>query len=110
MPATTSVEAWEFDYSSDLGDVVRVAMERLAPPSFIGHLLSTRGDSLTLQVREGEPTCDPRSLYYVRGHGAFVLARREKWPPARGSARGRILITLLAFPQPLVCARDPATR
>jgi len=110
MPATSALEAWEFDSSSDLKHIVNVAMERLAPPTFVGHLLSTRGDSLTLQVLEGLPSGDPRSLYYVRGHGAFVLARCEEWPPAQGSARKRILLTLLAFPQPRVGARDPATR
>ena len=110
MPGTAAVEAWEFDPSSDLADVVSVAMERLAPATFVGHLLSTRGDSLTLQVLEGAPTGDPRSLFYVRGHGAFVLARREEWPPVPGSARKRLLLTLLAFPQPVVTAQDPATR
>jgi hypothetical protein len=110
MPAASAVEAWEFDPSSDMADVVKVAMERLAPATFVAHLLSSRGDSLALQVLEGEPTGDPRSLYYVRGHGAFVMARREEWPPAPGSGRKRLLLTLLAFPQPLVAAQGPATR
>ncbi len=110
MPATAVLEAWEFDASSDLAHVVKVAMERLAPPSFVGHLLSTRGDSVTLQILEGEATGDPRSLYYVSGHGAFVLARREEWPPVRGSTRKRVLLTLLAFPQPRAGAHDPITR
>jgi hypothetical protein len=110
MLGTTAVEAWEFEPSSDLGEVVTTAMERLAPPRFVGRLLSSRGDSLTLQVLEGEPSGDPRALYYVRGHGAFVLGRREEWPPAPGSSRMRILLTLLAFPQPLACAPGPATR
>jgi hypothetical protein len=105
-----AIEAWEFDPSCDLGDVVKLAMERLAPPSFSGQILSTRGDSLTLQILEGEPTGDPRSLYYVGGHGAFVLARREEWPPVPGSERKRTLLTLLAFPQPRTGACDPATR
>jgi hypothetical protein len=106
MLATAALEGWEFDSSSDLGHVVRVAMERLAPPSFVGHLLSTRGDSLTLQILKGEVTGDPRALYYVSGHGAFVLARREEWPPAPGSTRERVLLTLLAFPQPCAGARQ----
>jgi len=110
MEAAARVEAWEFDPSRDMADVVRVAMERLAPPTFVGHLLSSRGDSLTLQVLEGEPPDDPRRLLYVRGHGAFLLARREEWPPARGGTRKRLLLTLLAFPQPVVAAQDPATR
>ena len=97
---TTPVEAWEFDPSCDLRDVVKLATERLAPPSFTGHLLSSRGDALTVQIDRGSPTGDPHSLYYVSGHGAFVLARRESWPPASGRSEERILVTLLAFPQP----------
>jgi hypothetical protein len=102
----TTVAAWEFDPACDLGDVVRLAMEHLAPPSFVGRVLSTRGDALTLQVIEGSPSDDPRSLYYVGGHGAFVLARREEWPPRTGSDRKRLLLILLAFPQPTVAARS----
>ena len=110
MISAGAVEAWEFDSSSDLADVVQVAMERLAPPTFVAHLLSTRGDSLTLQVMQGEPSADPRRLFYVRGHGAFVLARREEWPPRPGGLRTRVLLTLLAFPQPRLAATNPATR
>jgi len=106
----TVVEAWEFDPSCELGEVAKLAMERLAPPSFSGHVLSTRGDALTLQVSEGAPSGDQRSLYYVGGHGAFVLARREEWPPVPGSEVKRLLLTLLAFPQPLAGTGDPAQR
>jgi hypothetical protein len=102
----TAVPAWEFDPACDLGEVVRLAMEHLAPPSFVARVLSTRGDALTVQVIEGRPSEDPHSLYYVGGHGAFVLARREEWPPPPGSSRKRLLLTLLAFPQPIVAARS----
>ena len=100
------VPAWEFDPACDLGEVMRLATEHLAPPSFVARVLSTRGDALTLQVVEGSPSDDPRSLYYVGGHGAFVLARREEWPPRPGSEKKRLLVTLLAFPQPTVAARS----
>jgi hypothetical protein len=100
MNTGASIEAWEFDAACDFGEVVRHARERVAPPTFTGHLLSTRGDALTIQVVEGEPTGGARSLYYVKGHGAFILARREEWPPAQGRTVSRVLITLLAFPQP----------
>ena len=108
--AGTAVEAWEFDHSCDLGEVVQVATERLVPPSFAGHLLSSYGDSLTVQVTGGAPSGDPRALYYVRGHGSFLLAREERWPPLPGGTRPRLLVTLLAFPQPAAAARDPARR
>jgi hypothetical protein len=109
MPGTV-VEAWEFDPSCELSDVAKLAMERLAPPSFSARVLSTRGDALTLQVQEGAPSGDPRSLYYVGGHGAFALARREEWPPAPGRAEKRLLLTLLAFPHPQAAPADPAVR
>lgn len=102
-----AVPAWEFDQTCDLAEVVRLAMEHLAPPSFVGRVLSTRGDALTVQVIEGSLSGDPRSLFYVGGHGAFVLARREEWPPPPGGERKRLLLTLLAFPQPVAVARAP---
>jgi hypothetical protein len=111
VPVTLSVvmlvggalEAWEFGPASDLGDVVVAAAERRMPPSFAGRLLSTHGDALTLQVIAGSPSGDPRALYYVRGHGAFVLARREEWPALDGGRSPRVLVTLLAFPRPQTC-------
>ena len=99
--------AWEFDPSCDIADVVRLAMDKLAPPSFVGCVLSSRGDALTMQLTEGAPSGDPRSLYYVGGHGAFVLERSEEWPPAPGGTKKRLLLTLLAFPQPTTVARAP---
>ena len=96
----TALEAWEFGPASDLADVVAVVAERRAPPCFVGRWLSTHGDALTIQVTEGGPSSDPHALYYVKGHGAFLLARREEWPPARGCTAPRVLLMLLAFPQP----------
>jgi hypothetical protein len=109
LPAVidTVVDVWEFDASRDLGDVVRGAMERLTPPRFVARVLSSRGDALTVQVVEGEPSDDPGALFYVGGHGAFVVARREEWPPRPGATRRRLLLTLLAFPQPHAGAAAP---
>jgi hypothetical protein len=100
----TSVEAWEFDPSCELAEVVRLASERLAPPTFAGCLLATRGDALTVQVLEGSPSGDADSLYYVGGHGAFALARREEWPPVAGRREPRLLLTLRAYPPPRAVA------
>jgi len=108
--AAAVVEAWEFDCSCDLVEVVAVATERSAPPSFAGHLLSSYGDSLTVQLTAGAVEPGPRSLYYVRGRGSFVLGRAERWPPAPGGGGARLLVTLLAFPQPGVAAGEPARR
>jgi hypothetical protein len=96
----SALEAWEFDATSDLADVVQLASDRLAPPTFSGYLISTRGDALTIQVSAGGVSGDPSSLYYVKGHGAFVIGRREEWPPSAPGAANRVLLTLLAFPRP----------
>ena len=102
-----NVEVWEFDPSCELGEVAKLASERLAPPSFTGCTLSSRDDVLTVQVMAGAPSRDARSLYYVAGRGAFVLARREVWPPAAGCAEQRILVTLVAARQPSSAVAPP---
>ena len=102
------VEAWEFDRSCELSDVMRLAKERVAEPTFAGALLSTRGDALTIQVLFGSPTADPHSLFYVTGHGAFALSRLEAWPPFPGRSAKRFLVTLVAYPP--ARAEVPATR
>lgn len=94
----TVVEAWEFDPGCDVADVMQLAAERVAPPSFSGVVLSTRGDALTVQVVHGSPSGDPMSLFYLSGHGAFALARVEAWPPLPGRTAPRLLITLAAYP------------
>ncbi len=92
------VEAWEYDPSCELSDVMRLASARVAEPTFAGALLSTRGDALTVQVLFGAPTADPRSLFYVGGYGAFALSRLEAWPPLPGGSAKRFLVTLVAYP------------
>ncbi len=95
-----TVDAWEFDASCDLAESVCVARERVRPPTLRGHLLSSHGDALTLQLVEGQPRQDGRTLLYVAGYGAFVVGRWEEWPPLPGCTATRLLLTLLAFPQP----------
>lgn len=92
------VEAWEFDPGCELSEVMQLASERVAEPTFAGALLSTRGDTLTIQVLFGSPSADPRSLFYVAGYGAFVLSRLEAWPPLPGRSAERFLVTLSAYP------------
>jgi hypothetical protein len=102
------VEAWEFDPSCELSDVMQLAADRVAEPTFAGALLSTRGDVLTVQVLHGSPSADPHSLFYVAGHGAFALARLEAWPPLPGRTSKRFLATLAAYPP--ARAEVPAVR
>ena len=92
------VEAWEFDPGCELSEVMQLAAERVAEPTFAGALLSTRGDALTIQILFGSPSADPRSLFYVAGHGAFSLSRLEAWPPFPGRSVQRLLVTLSAYP------------
>ena len=88
---------------------MRLAGERVAPPSFSGVLLSTRGDALTLQIVSGSPPGDPMSLFYLSGHGAFGVARVEAWPPLPGRTEERLLITFAAYP-PARAEASPAPR
>jgi hypothetical protein len=92
------VEAWEFDRSCELSDVMQLAADRIADPTFAGALISTRGDTITIQVLFGSPSADPCSLFYVAGYGAFSLSRLEAWPPLPGHSMDRFLVTLAAYP------------
>ncbi len=97
MPATAiEIEAWEYDLSCPLDEVVRLASERLATPSFLGRVLARRGDALTLHVASGAPSGAPGSRYYVRGEGPFLLERIEQ-RPAHGGAPERLFVTLRAL-------------
>jgi hypothetical protein len=102
------VEAWEFDPCCELSDVMQLAADRVAEPTFAGALLSTRGDMITIQILFGSPSADPLSLFYVAGHGAFSLSRLEAWPPLPGRSTERLLVTLAAYPP--ARAEVPATR
>jgi hypothetical protein len=76
------LEMWEFprDWDFPLPEVTEVLIERLTPPDLRAHLISSRGDVLTVQIAEGCRTEDADLLLYVRGRGAFEVLRREAWP------------------------------
>jgi hypothetical protein len=86
------LELWEFPRSFDLGAMVEVATERLTPPDLRAHLVSSRGDVLTVQLAEGRRTEHVEMLLHVRGRGAFEVLRREAWPERRE------LLVLRAWP------------
>jgi hypothetical protein len=86
------LELWEFPRSFDVGSMVEVATERLTPPDLRAHVVSSRGDVLTVQVAEGRRTEHVDLLLYVRGRGAFEVLRREAWPARRE------LLVLRAWP------------
>ncbi len=87
------VAAWV--YPRDLsGEVMpNIAMGRLMPPNLRARLLSTTGDTITMQLDEGTPPAGD-DLVYVERRGPFELVRRESWP------EGRVLLTLAAWPRP----------
>lgn len=87
------LEVWEFPRGFDLASIGEIAQGRLTPPDFRAHLVSSRGDVLTVQLREGVPTAHVDLLLYVRGRGAFEVIRREDWPGRR------VLLTLSVWPR-----------
>lgn len=89
-----TLEVWEFPEGFELDAIVAIVDDRLTPPDVRAHLVSERGDVLTLQLVEGKLTPHVRMPVYVRGRGAFDVVRREHWP------RGRVLLTLRARPEP----------
>jgi hypothetical protein len=87
------VEAWEFPLGFDLATITTIVQERLTEPDVRAHLVSSRGDVLTLQIARGRVTTHVPMLLFVAGRGAFELLRREVWPGPRE------LLTLRALPQ-----------
>jgi hypothetical protein len=85
------IEAWEYDRTCPLDDVIRVAAQRLAAPSFRGQVVARDGDALTVTVAGGAPTGAPDSLYYVPEEGPFEFSRLEL------RARGGLVLTLRAL-------------
>jgi hypothetical protein len=85
------IEAWEYDRTCPLDDVIRLASERLTPPSFRGRVLAREGDAITVTVAGGAPTGAPDSLYYVADAGPFQLTRLAL------HAEGGLLVTLRAI-------------
>jgi hypothetical protein len=92
--AERQVELWEFPRDFDIAKITEVAQDRLTPPDAEGYVLSSSGDTLTVQVLRGGITEDADMLVYVGGRGVFEVTRREVWP------EGRVLLTLAAWPRP----------
>jgi hypothetical protein len=65
-----------------------IAQDRRTPPDVRAHLVSSRGDVITVQLASGRLTDGAE----FRGRGAFEVIRREAWPG------GRVLVTLEAWP------------
>jgi hypothetical protein len=87
------VELWQFPRDFDRGAATQIAQDGLAPPDARGHLLSSTGDTLTMQLVDGRISEDAGMVVYAGGRGAFEVVRREVWP------KGRVLLTLAAWPR-----------
>jgi hypothetical protein len=74
------------------GVMPAVALDRLRPPDLHARLLSSTGDTITVEVVEGVlPMGD--DLLYVERRGPYEVARRETWPGQQ------VLLTLAAWPR-----------
>jgi hypothetical protein len=93
VSVTELLDIWEFPADFELAKITQIAIDALTEPDLRAHLVSSRGDILTVQVAEGRPTTDPEMRVYVGGRGAFEVVRRELWPG------GRTLLVLRAWPQ-----------
>jgi hypothetical protein len=74
-------------------EAVVVAPGELKPPDLQLWLLSSTGDTITVQVLRGTVPVDPRALLYVRGRGAYEVLWSEVWP------KRRVQLTLAAWPR-----------
>ena len=73
-------------------EAVAVAPNELEPQLEL-RLVSSTGDTLTVQVVKGRAPAVPETLLYIRGRGAFELLRREVWSDKR------VRLTLAAWPR-----------
>jgi hypothetical protein len=94
-----TVDVWEFDLEDHPGAIATAVLDRLVEPQFRAAILSTTGDTVTLQVVDGAPTDKHAdTVFYVEGRGSFVVHRREEWPPVTGGTQRRILLVLRGWP------------
>jgi hypothetical protein len=91
MTREAFLSVWSVPEGTDLSAMIEIAHGRLLPPDFRAHLLSSTGDTITVQVVDGAPPLDDE-LLYIEQRGAFEVLRREVWP------EGRVLLTLSAWP------------
>jgi hypothetical protein len=77
------LEIWEFPRGFDLAAIAEIAERHVTEPDLRAHLVSCRGDVITVQVRQGRLTRHVDMLLFVAGRGAFEQLRREVWPDRR---------------------------
>ncbi len=77
MTSTDLLDVWEFPRDFLLAKIADVALDRLAPPVFRAHLVSSRGDVITVQLAgAGSPTEPTSSSTWAGGaRSRFFVAR-----------------------------------
>jgi hypothetical protein len=93
VSVTELLDIWEFPADFELAKITQIAIDALTEPDLRAHLVSSRGDILTVQVADGKPPADSEMRLYVGGRGAFEITRIERWPGER------VLLVLRAWPQ-----------
>lgn len=84
---------WVFPRGTDPGEMARVAMDMGRLPDLHVQLLTSTGETVTVQVVDGLVPLDATGVLYVQRRGTYELLRREPWPG------GRVLLTLAAWPR-----------
>jgi hypothetical protein len=87
------LRAWELPRGFDLRAMIAITQQDLLLPDLRVRLLSSTGDTITVQVVEGAPPVSDAILLYIQGRGVYDVLRREMWPG------GRVLLTLAAWPK-----------
>jgi hypothetical protein len=84
---------WVFPRELGHEQIQVAALAGTDAPELRVHVLSSTGDSISVQVVEGVVPLDPDAVLYVQRRGPFEIKRRDVWPG------GRVLLTLDAWPR-----------
>ena len=92
------LEVWEAERDKDPNELTLAALDRTRDPAFRCVVLSSTGDTLGLQIIGDDLPSVDADLLYVEKRGTFRLVRVERWPPAPGMKKPRVLLKLSAWP------------
>lgn len=83
---------WGCRRDDDISAMARAALDMERVPDLHVRLLSSTGDTITVQVTGGIVPVEPAALVYVQRRGMYALSHRESW------SNGRVLLKLAAWP------------
>jgi hypothetical protein len=93
MTSDGILAAWEYPRTFDGAARVEIAQDELERPDLRLQVLSSAGDTITVQVVDGVAPLEPEAVLYVQRRGSFEITRRETW------LGGRVLLSLAAWPR-----------